>query len=333
MLKRIIEISSGPARLSIAHRQLVIEREGQTRATVPAEDVGVLIVDNPAVAYSHSVFTTLLDLGAAIVLCGGDHHPAGLLLPLAGNAVQSERFQAQIIASAPLKKRLWQATIMAKIRQQSLVLQDATKSDNGLRALAARVRSGDPDNLEAQAAQRYWRPLLGAAFRRDRAGPPPNNLLNYGYMVLRAGMARAVVGAGLIATLGIHHRNRSNAFCLADDLMEPYRPYVDWRVRRMVAEGEAAETIERQHKQALLSLFNETILVGGRRSPLLLAMHATAAALRRSFEDGKAELALPKGLPIRPELEDGDGPSETSGGTGPDDDTLRMADHVGHHDV
>jgi len=178
MIKRIIEISSGPARLSVKHRQLVIDRPEQPAATIPIEDIGVLLVDHPAVTYSHQAFTSLLDAGAAVVLCGGDHHPAGLLLPLDGNTVQSERYRAQVQAGAPLKKRLWQVVVSAKIRQQGLVLDRVCGRDEGLSAIAGRVRSGDAGNLEAQAAQRYWRALFGKGFRRDRSGPPPNNLLN-----------------------------------------------------------------------------------------------------------------------------------------------------------
>lgn len=297
MIKRILEISSGPARLSVTHQQLVIERPEEEKITVPCEDVGVLLVDHPAVSYTHAVFTTLTTFGAAVVLCGRDHHPAGLLLPLDANSVQSERFQAQLEASLPLKKRLWQAIVQAKIRQQAVVLEAATGTDAGLRELARRVRSGDPENVEAQASQRYWPRLLGREFRRQRMGAPPNNLLNYGYMALRAATARALAGAGLLPTLGLHHHNRYNAFCLADDVMECYRPYVDLRVRQMVqGVAEPPLEIERETKRMLLSIFNETIEVGGRRSPLFLALHATASSLNDSFASGEPRLAAPEGL-------------------------------------
>lgn len=301
MIKRIIEISSGPARLSIAHRQLVIEREGQEKVTVPCEDIGVLLIDHPAVSYTHAVFTLLAEMGAAVVLCGRTHHPTSLLLPLEGNVVQTERYRAQLEASLPLKKRLWQALVAAKIRLQAAVLRVATGEEAGLEALAGRVRSGDPDNLEAQTAQRYWPRLLGSDFRRRRDGPPPNLLLNYGYMALRAAAARALCAAGLMPTVGLHHHNRSNAFCLADDIVEPYRPYVDWRVWRLVEEKAKIWELNRETKGALLSLFNESIEVGGCRSPLLLAFHATAASLNDCFETGQPALALPSGLPVSPE--------------------------------
>jgi CRISPR-associated protein Cas1 len=303
VIKRIVELSSGPARLSVEHRQLVIERKDHPRATVPCEDIGVLLVDHPAVTYTHGVFTALTEAGAAVVLCGGGHLPAGLVLPLAGNTVQTERYRAQIEAGAPLKKRLWQALVAAKLSQQATVLHAATGDDGGLEALAGQVRSGDTDNREAQGAQRYWPRLLGKDFRRHRTGPPPNPQLNYGYMVLRAATARALCAAGLLPTLGLHHRNRYNAFCLADDVMEPYRPYVDLKVHGLVKDGVVGEEVDRPIKEALLGLFNETIEVGGRNSPLLLALHATAASLNKSLADGEANLALPSGLP----REDADG--------------------------
>lgn len=301
MIKRILEISSGPARLSIAYGQLVIEREGREKVTAPCEDIGVLLVDHPAVSYTHAVFTTLAGAGAAVVLCAANHHPSSLILPLEGNTVQTERFGTQLEAGLPLKKRLWQALIGAKIRMQAAVLCASTGEDAGLGALAARVRSGDPGNVEAQAAQRYWPRLMGPAFRRRRSGPPPNLLLNYGYTVFRAAAARALSAAGLLPTLGIHHHNRSNAFCLADDMVEPYRPYVDWRVRRLVDEKAEIGELNRETKAALLSLFNEVIPVGGQRSPLLLAFHSTAASISNSFRQGEPALSLPEGLPIQPE--------------------------------
>jgi CRISP-associated protein Cas1 len=181
--------------------------------------------------------------------------------------------------------------------------------DSGSLPMSKRVRSGDPDNLEAQAAQRYWPALFGLEFRRDREANGINALLNYGYAVLRAAIARAVVASGLIPSLGVFHRNRSNPFCLADDLLEPYRPYVDWRVRLLANEAgdKALDLDNRQTRAALLSLFNETILVDGRRNPLLFAIQASAVSLSRALTSGEIALALPTGLPLDPDLLDGDG--------------------------
>lgn len=306
MIRKTVEIATAGTRLSIAHRQLVIERPEHERRTLPCEDIGVLVVDHPQVSYTHPVFTTLLDEGAAIVLCGANHLPAGLLLPFDAHGTQTERHRAQTEAGDGVKNRAWQLIVSAKLRQQAAVLSHFAAGDAGLSEIARRVRSGDPDNLEALGAQRYWPRLFGADFRRFRDGPPPNNLLNYGYAIVRAAMARAIAAAGLIPTLGVHHRNRGNPFCLADDLMEPYRPYVDWRVKQMTAERQVPKELDRAAKAAALSLFNETVIAGGRRSPMLLAIQTSAVSLCRMLTDNGKELILPEGLPVG--SEDGEAP-------------------------
>ena len=306
VIRKTVEIASGGVRLSVTHRQLVIERPDQEKRTLPCEDIGVLVIDHPQTSYTHSVFTTLLEDGAAIVLCGQNHLPAGLLLSFEAHTTQTERHRAQAAAGEGVKNRAWKLLIAAKLRQQGAVLAHYTGSDAGLSAMARRVRSGDPQNLEATAAQRYWPRLLGGNFRRFREGRPPNSLLNYGYAVVRAATARAVAAAGLIPTLGVHHRNRGNPFCLADDLMEPYRPYVDWRVKAILGSVDVPPALDRPEKAALLSLFNETVLVGGRRLPLLLALHASAASLCRMMTEGSKEILLPEGLPIEPDKIEGE---------------------------
>lgn len=300
MIRKTIEIATAGTRLSIAHRQLVIERPDEEKRTLPCEDIGVLIVDHPQTSYTHSVFTTLLEHGAAIMLCGANHLPAGLLLPFDAHTTQTERHRAQAECGDGVKNRAWQFIVTAKLRQQGAVLSHYTGTDSGLAEIARRVRPADPDNLEAMGAQRYWPRLFGPAFRRFRDGPPPNDLLNYGYAVVRAAIARAISAAGLMPTLGVHHRNRGNPFCLADDLMEPYRPYVDWRVKSLVAERETVPTLDRQTKAAMLSILNETVVIGGRRTPLLLALHASAASLCRMLTESGKDLALPDGLPVDP---------------------------------
>jgi CRISPR-associated protein Cas1 len=258
--------------------------------------------------YTQAVFIELLEAGATVMVTGRDHLPLGLMLPLDAHHVQTERHRAQIEASLPARKQIWRALVAAKLGQQGRVLAHFTGSDAGLSAMAGRVRSGDPDNLEAQGAQRYWPRLFGREFRRDRAAPGINALLNYGYAVFRAAIARAVVAAGLIPSIGVHHRNRGNPFCLADDLFEPYRPLVDWRVRLLAAESESLpEPSERTAKAALLSLFNESVLIGGRRVAILPAIGLSAASLARALTDpaaGSAEagriLVLPDSLPLDP---------------------------------
>lgn len=311
MIRRTAEFATPGTRLSVAHRQLVVERPGQPRATLPIEDLGVVIVDDVRASYTQAVFIELLAAGATVVVCGRDHLPAGMMLPLDAHHVQTERHRAQIQAGAPTRKRVWQALVRTKIAQQGVVLEHFTGSHGGLAPMAGRVRSGDPDNLEAQAAQRYWPRLFGKDFRRDRAAEDVNAVLNYGYAVVRAAVARAVVASGLIPSLGVFHKHRANPFCLADDLLEAYRPFVDWRAKLLENEnnGKAPPIDEKSTRAALLSLFNETVLVGGRRSPMLLAIELSAASLCRALTGGDRALVLPRGLPLDPDLLDHGGES------------------------
>lgn len=306
MLAKTIEFATPGTCLSVKHRQLVVERPDQAKATLPIEDLGVVIVDDARATYTQAVFLELLAAGATVMVTGRDHLPAGMMLPLDAHHVQTKRHRAQAEAGEPAKKRAWQALVRAKIERQADVLVAFTGGHGGLAPMARRVRSGDPDNLEAQAAQRYWPRLFGRDFRRDREAKGVNALLNYGYAVVRAATARAVVAAGLIPSLGVFHRNRANPFCLADDLLEPWRPFVDWRVRLLVDEngGEAPRLDDRETRAALLSLFNKTVPISGRRMPLLLALHAGAASLCRALTGGDRALALPEGLPVSPDLLD-----------------------------
>ena len=303
MIRKTVEFSTPGTRLSVSHRQLVVERPDLPKATLPIEDLGVVIVDDVRATYTQTVFLELLKAGATVLVTGRDHVPAGMMLPLDAHHAQTERHRAQVEASEPVRKRAWQALVRAKIGQQAAVLSCFTGHHGGLEPMARRVRSGDPENVEAQAAQRYWPRLFGKAFRRDRQAEGVNALLNYGYAVVRAAVARAVVAAGLIPSLGVHHRHRGNPFCLADDLLEPYRPFVDWRARLLVGgDGKPAPSLaERETRAAFLSLLNETVSVGGRREPLLLALHTSAASLCRALTQGDKTLMLPEGLPMDPE--------------------------------
>ena len=306
MLRKTIEIATPGTRLSVAHRQLVIERPELPKATIPIEDLGVLMVDDGRASYTQAVFVECLAAGATIIVAGRDHLPAGMMLPMDGHHTLTERHWAQVEAGAPLRKRLWQALIVAKLRQQGRVLAAVRGHDAGLAALSARVRSGDPDNLEAQGAQRYWPKLFGRDFRRDRGADDANALLNYGYAVVRAACARALVASGLIPSLGVWHRNRSNPFCLADDLLEPWRPIVDWKVHGIMASADGPKNLDdRPIRAALLAILNETVLVGGKRWPLLLGIEQSAASLARALtQNDRGTLALPESLPLQPDLLD-----------------------------
>ena len=249
MIKRTLYFGN-PAYLSVRNAQLVIERPSDgdlppdntatTIKTIPIEDVGVVILDHRQITVTSSVLSTLLDNNVAVITCDDKSMPTGLLLPLHANTLQSERFQDQLEASLPLRKQLWQQTVEAKIRNQAAVLKITTGEDaRNMLAWAGSVKSGDSENLEARAAAFYWRNVFPELedFNRDRYGAAPNNLLNYGYAILRAVIARSLVGSGLLPTMGIHHHNRYNAYCLADDIMEPYRPYVDEIVIGIINEG------------------------------------------------------------------------------------------------
>ena len=305
MIRKTVEFSTPGTRLSVSHRQLVVERPDLPKVTRPIEDMGVVIVDDVRATYTHAVFLALLEAGATVMVSGRDHLPMGMMLPINAHHVQTQRHRAQIEAKVPVRKRIWQALVRAKIGQQAAVLRHFTGSESGLEPMARRVRSGDPENLEAQAAQRYWPRLFDKSFRRDRDADGVNALLNYGYAVVRAATARAIVAVGLIPSLGVHHRHRGNPFCLADDLLEPYRPYVDWRVRLLLEDGSDSvpNLAERSTRTVLLSLLNETVGLGGRSEPLLLALHTSAASLSRALTGGDRILALPQGLPLGRDLD------------------------------
>jgi len=295
MIKKVVEISSAGTHLSVKLGQLVIRQDGTEKGCIPCEDIGVLLVDNTAVTYTHSVLTVLLAQGAAVVLCSGSHHPAGMLFPLESNAVQTERFRQQIEAGQPLKKRLWQQLVKAKIAHQASIVAGDQQTYRTLKALERKVRSGDPDNIEAQASRQYWTSFLQhIEFKRRRDGAPPNNLLNYGYMVLRAAVARALCSAGLLPTLGIHHRNRYNAFCLADDIVEPFRGFAEKKVKAVCEKYSEIDPLTQELKAQLLEILYQEIQIGDFSGPLMVGLHRTAASLQRCFAGQQKHLELPK---------------------------------------
>jgi CRISPR-associated protein Cas1 len=301
MIKRTLYFGN-PAYLHLRNQQLVIKlpevekneelpdsfkREATT--SIPVEDIGVLIIDNGQVTVTQGLMAALLENNTAVIICNDTHHPNGLLLPLSGNTLQSERFGAQIEASEPLKKQLWQQTITAKIVNQSALLKKERKDNNKLVYFSRNVKSGDPDNVEGRASYNYWQTLFPESvnFSRKRDGDPPNNLLNYGYAILRAIVARNLVGSGLLPTLGIHHRNRYNAYCLADDIMEPYRPFVDEIVLHIVKSMNDYSELTTDIKKMLLGIASVDVQFDNERSPLMVGMQRTTASLVQCFE-GKA---------------------------------------------
>ena len=294
MIKRVVEVSEGKRYLSVRHGQLIVRSGEDELGRIPCEDIGMLIVDNKAVVMTQSVFTELLGAGAAVVVCGDDHHPAGMMMPVEANSIQTARMREQLEVKEPLKKRVWKQLVVAKIRHQAAVLGADSPGYAGLHEMAKAVKSGDPENKEAHASKLYWK-YFGQEmeFRRQRYGKAPNNLLNYGYAILRAAVARAIVSAGLNASLGVHHRNKYNAFCLADDVMEPYRGYVDRKVLEVLDSGEDIEELTQPVKARLLEILHEGVDLGSFCGPLLVSLHRTVSSLVKSYSGEGDKLLLP----------------------------------------
>ncbi len=294
MIGRIIEIASEGRHLARHRGFMTVTANGAEEGRVPLDDIGVLLCNARGLTYSNGLITELARRGAAVVLCGANYLPVAWVWPIEGHHVQELRMRRQLEASKPLQKRLWQAVVRAKIEQQANTLQLLNRPDGGLRALIRKVRSGDTGNVEAQAARLYWPTLFGADFRRERFGEMPNPLLNYGYTVLRATVARSIVAAGLHPSIGIHHHNRLNAMCLVDDLMEPFRPFVDHATYGLMASG--VEQVTSEAKRALVSVMALDMDSDRGTTPLQTCIERSAQSLARSFENNKAALEFPSGL-------------------------------------
>lgn len=307
MIKKTLYFGN-PAYLSLRNKQLTIKLPEVEKSdlpetfkedsvvTIPIEDIGVVVLDNKQITITHGVMEALLENNVALITCDNSHLPVGLMLPLCGNTTQSERFTQQIGASLPLKKQLWQQTVQQKILNQAAVLESVMGEEaRNMQVWANEVRSGDPDNLEGRAAVYYWKNLFPKIpdFTRNRDGIPPNNLLNYGYAILRAIIARSLVSSGLLPTLGIHHHNRYNAYCLADDIMEPYRPYVDQVVINLLASGIYCSEITKEIKQELLQIPTIEVIIGKRRSPLMIAATQTSSSLYKCFSGELRRVVYP----------------------------------------
>ena len=311
MIKRTLCFSS-PAYLSLHNGQLRVllpevekrnrglsaEEQQSAERMVPLEDVGVVVLDNQQITITEGLMAQLIENNTAVIHCDGSHMPSGLLLPLESNTVQSERFACQLESSLPLRKQLWAQTVQCKICNQAAVLHHKSGDHcKNMLAWADAVKSGDSDNKEAQAAAYYWKGLFASEvpdFTRDQYGLPPNNLLNYGYAILRAVVARALVASGLLPTLGIHHHNRYNAYCLADDIMEPYRPYVDQCVIECMGTSPFDFDITKEQKSCLLTVPVLDVVIGGHRSPLAVAVAQTTASLYKCFSGELRKISYPE---------------------------------------
>jgi CRISPR-associated protein Cas1 len=317
MIKRTLYFGN-PAYLNLADAQLKVRLpeveknetlpenfKKESVASIPIEDIGIVILDHKQITITQALMEALLNNNVALITCNNTHHPIGLTLPLSSNTIQSERYRAQLDASEPLKKQLWAQTVEQKISNQKQVLQNHDLPIDYLKPLLKNIKSGDTSNAEGIAAAYYWKTMspviLGtrsnkrneAIFKRDREGLAPNNYLNYAYAILRATMARSIVAAGLLPTLGIFHRNRYNAYCLADDLMEPYRPFADKLVIDIVADHGLMEDIPIAIKKVLLQLPAMDVIINGEKSPLMLATQRTAVSLVKCFEGEQRKLLYP----------------------------------------
>jgi CRISP-associated protein Cas1 len=294
MVKRTLHFSN-PAHLSFSNAQLVIDIKGEQKITktIPIEDIGVVIIEHPQITLSISVLDALIKANVAVVSCDDHYMPSGMFLPLDGHNTQTERIRNQLNASEPLKKQLWQQTIKCKIENQAAVLEKLGIDGNRLKLLASKVLSGDSSNLEAQAAAYYWQQLYGSDFVRSRKMESPNAQLNYGYAILRSLVARALSASGMYPSVGIHHRNKYNAFCLADDIMEPYRPFVDWQIINMFDGTELETGLTKDQKIKLLSLPQLDISIQQLTRPLFHAVSITTASLYKCFDGEIRKVSYP----------------------------------------
>lgn len=301
MIKRTLYFGN-PAYLKTKDEQLFFEGPdtGETKQ-VPIEDIGVLILDNPQITITQALIAKLLANNVALITCDTSHHPTGLLLNLDGNTLQSAKFTAQVEATVPLKKQLWQQTVSAKIDNQAAILEWLRVPVTNMTNWAREVKSGDSENHEATAAAYYWKNIFPdfLQFRRERYGPPPNNLLNYGYAILRAVVARSLVASGLLPTLGIFHKNQYNAYCLADDIMEPYRPFVDRIVWDMVRMNGNYLELSPKMKQQLLNIPAMDVKIREEKSPLMVAVQKTTASLVKCFEGKLRRIDYPEFISLQ----------------------------------
>lgn len=308
MIKKTLYFGN-PAYLSLRNAQLVIRLpeivkndtlpehfKQSAEITKPIEDIGVIVLDNKQITITSGLLEALLENNCAVITCDSKSMPTGLMLPLCGNTTQSERFRHQIEASLPLKKQLWQQTIKTKIENQAAILKKCTgKEVRCMNKWATDVKSGDSENQEARAAAYYWKNLFPIeGFTRDRDSIPPNNLLNYGYAILRGIVARSLVASGLLPTLGIHHHNRYNAYCLADDIMEPYRPFVDELVYHIVTGSGNYDVLDKDIKSQLLTIPTLDVVIAGKRSPLMVSVSQTTASLYKCFSGELRKITYPE---------------------------------------
>ena len=291
MLKKSILLEN-KASLTTKNLQLIIKSEIR-ESSIPIEDIGYLVIDHSEIYISIPAINLLIENNTAVIFCNANHLPNGMLLNLNSHHIQQEIFKNQINASTPLKKQLWQQTIMEKITNQGILLEKLTKQKNNFVFLASKVLSGDTSNMEGVAANFYWKSFFEHNFKRERFGDYPNNFLNYGYAILRAATARALSGSGLLNTLGIHHKSKYNAFALADDIMEPFRPIVDEKIAAIM-QNYSEQELNTQIKAELLQILTRTVYFKEEKSPLMVALQKTASSLQQCYSGDRKKIKYPK---------------------------------------
>ncbi len=293
-MDRIVDIETEGLFLSVHRGFLVVQEKGSEIGRIALDDIAGVVAHAHGLTWSNTVFTRLSERGVPVILCGSNHAPVSILWPIVGHHLQGARMRAQLAASRPLAKQLWRQIVSAKIAMQGHVLALNGQEAGAFGLLARKVKSGDPENIEAQAARRYWRAMFGADFTRVRAAGGLNGMLNYGYTVLRAIVLRSICAAGLHPTPGIFHSNRANAFALADDLMEPYRPLVDHFVKSLASRG--LDDVNGQAKRELAMIATLDLVQDGQISPVGVQVHKLIHSLATSFETGKPSLSVPHGI-------------------------------------
>jgi CRISPR-associated protein Cas1 len=291
MIKRSILVEN-KASIHSRNSQLIVKTDDR-EASLPIEDIGFLLLDNHEIYISINAMNLLVENNTALIICGKNHLPNGMFLNLNRHHIQQEIFKKQISASEPLKKQLWQQTVVEKIKNQGELLERINGNKNHLDSFAKRVLSGDTSNMEGAAASYYWKTFFEFKFKRERFGNYPNNFLNYGYAILRAAVARSLSASGLLNTLGIHHKSKYNAFALADDLMEPFRPIVDEKVFELMQEYEEQE-LTTTIKAEMLQILTRTVYFENEKSPLMVGLQKTASSLQQCYYGDKRRINYPK---------------------------------------
>ena len=297
MIKRTLYFEN-PCYLKKKNNQLFVEfsENDKEARTVPIEDIGMIVLDSHQITITHGLIAALMDNNCAVLSCDNKHLPQGLMLPMTSHHAFTEKMYAQLESSQPLRKNMWQQTIVAKIKNQAAILNLLDIDTENMNYWASSVKSGDPDNYEARAAAFYWDKVFVEyeSFKRHRYGDAPNNMLNYGYAILRAIVARSLVGSGLLPALGIHHRNKYNPYCLADDIMEPYRPYVDLLVLNIMENEDEIKELTTDLKMRLMSIATVDVVIEGQSSPLMVGVQRTTASVRKCFEAEVRRIVYPE---------------------------------------